>query len=57
MERQEMIQPSSFGVISRTCLFSLAAIIGQVHKFSAEQSVRSRIIAQRHSNVNNNDLK
>ena len=27
MERQEMIQPSSFGVISRTCLFSLAAIV------------------------------
>lgn len=27
MQHQEMIQPSQFGVISRTCLFSLAAIV------------------------------
>ncbi|ANS84935.1 hypothetical protein VSVS12_01168 [Vibrio scophthalmi] len=28
MERQEMIHPSNFGVISRTCLFSFAGLIG-----------------------------
>lgn len=28
MQHQEMIQPSNFGVISRTCLFSLATVIG-----------------------------
>ena len=27
MREQEMIQPSNFGVISRTCLFSLAGIL------------------------------
>ncbi len=26
MQHNEMIQPSNFGVISRTCLFCLAAI-------------------------------
>ncbi len=25
---QEMIQPSQFGIISRTCLFALISIIG-----------------------------
>ncbi len=28
MREQEMIQPSNFGVISRTCLFSLVGILG-----------------------------
>ncbi|GAA5646676.1 hypothetical protein Vpro01_02438 [Vibrio proteolyticus] len=28
MQHQEMIQPSEFGVISRTCLFSLLTIVG-----------------------------
>lgn len=27
MQHQEMIQPSNFGVISRTCLFSLFGIV------------------------------
>ncbi len=27
MREQEMIQPSNFGVISRTCIFSLAGIV------------------------------
>ncbi len=28
MQQQEMIQPSNFGVISRTSLFSLVGILG-----------------------------
>ena len=28
MQHQEMIQPSNFGVISRTCPFSLVGIVG-----------------------------